>query len=115
MQTAAADAAPDQIADEAIRRYLWELDRAKISAETAVYRRKHAEIAGQYLGEYIAIHNGEIVDHDLEFNTLRRRIRARFGRAAVMMTLVEKQSDMLCPAELEFPVVMNYYRNVMKF
>lgn len=82
-----------EILAEAIRRYLWELDRRKISEESRTYRQRHAELKAQYLGQYIAMHNGQVVDHDTDFRTLRQRVRQRFERTPVMMTLVEEVAE----------------------
>jgi len=78
-----------EILAEAVRRYLWELDRRKISEETSIYRQRHAELKAQYLDQYIAMHNGQVVDHDTDFQTLHQRIRQRFKHTPVMITLVE--------------------------
>jgi hypothetical protein len=83
----------DEMLSQAIRRYLWELDRRKISEESKLYRQKHAELKDQYLGQYIAMHNGQVVDHDLDFSTLRQRIRKRFEHTPVMITLVEEAAE----------------------
>ena len=78
---------------QALRRYLWELDRRKITEESKAYRRQHAELKERYLGQYIAMHKGQIVDHDPDFQTLRQRVRQQFGRTAVMITLVEEAAE----------------------
>ncbi len=83
------EAGMGEILTEAVRRYLWELDRRKISEESKIYRQRHAELKAQYLGQYIAMHNGQVVDHDSDFQALHQRIRQRFGRKPVMITLVE--------------------------
>lgn len=75
---------------EAIRQYLWELDRRKISEESQIYQRRHAELKAQYLGQYIAMHNGQVVDHDSDFVALRQRVRQQFRHISVMITLVEE-------------------------
>jgi hypothetical protein len=79
--------------NQALRRYLWDLDRRKIAEESRVYRRQHTELRGQYLGQYIAMHKGQVVDHDPDFQALRQRVRQQFGRAAVMITLVEETPE----------------------
>ncbi len=84
---------PGEILAQALRRYLWELDRRKISDESKAYRRQHAELKGRYLGHYVAMHNGQIVDHDTDFQTLRRRVRQQFGHTPVMITLVEELAE----------------------
>lgn len=83
----------DGILAEAVRRYLWELDRRKISEESARYRQQHAELAPQYLGQYIAMRDGQVVDHDSEFQPLRQRVRQRFADTPVMITLVEPAAE----------------------
>jgi len=78
---------------QALRRYLWELDRRKIAEESKVYRRQHAELKDRFLGQYIAMHKGQVVDHDVDFPALRQRVRQRFGRTAVMITLVDEAAE----------------------
>ncbi len=77
-----------QIVAEAFRHRLWELDRRKISQESNTYRQRHPELKAQYLGQYIAMRDRQVVDHDLDFQVLRQRIPQLFGRAPVMITLV---------------------------
>jgi glutamyl-tRNA reductase len=86
-------ASVDEIFAQAIRRYLWELDRRKISEESKAYREQHVELKTQHLGEYIAMHEGQVVDHDKDFSALRRRVRQRFGHTPVMITQVEEIAE----------------------
>jgi predicted transcriptional regulator len=81
----------EQIAEEALKRYLWEQNNQKISRESALYREQHSEIKKQFLGKFIAMHQGQIVDHDSDFQILFKRIRERFGNTAVMITNVEEE------------------------
>ena len=83
----------DEILAEALRLYLWEEERRKIEQESTAYRRQHAQITSQYLGEYIAMREGQIVDHDPDFATLRQRIRQQYRHTPVMITLVEAQPE----------------------
>jgi hypothetical protein len=45
------------------------------------------------LGEYVAIHNRQVVDRDREFQMLHTRIRQRYGRQAVLIRKVEPLAD----------------------
>ena len=72
---------------------LWESDQRKVSNESRVYRQQHMALKGKYLGEYIVMHDGQVVDHDSDFRVLHRRVRQRFGRTPVMITLVEDTAD----------------------
>ncbi len=83
----------DRLLTEAIRRYLWELDRRKISEESLAYQQRHAELKAQYLGQYIAMCDGQVVDHDTDVIVLRQRVRLRFGRKPVMITRVEEIAE----------------------
>jgi hypothetical protein len=83
----------DRIFTDAVRRYLWELDRRRISEESQLYQRCYAELKTQYPGQYIAMHGGQVVDHDPDVTVLRERIRQRFGRRPVMITLVEEVAE----------------------
>jgi Arc/MetJ family transcription regulator len=83
----------DRLLTEAIRRYLWELDRKKISEESLTYQRRHAELKAHYLGEYIAMCDGQVVDHDPNVAVLRQRVHQRLGRKPVMITLVEEVAE----------------------
>jgi hypothetical protein len=87
------EASVSEVLAEAVRHYIWELDRRKISEESKIYHQRHAELKAQYLGQYIAMHNGQVVDHDTDFQTLRQRVRQRFERTPVMITLVEDVAE----------------------
>jgi len=58
-----------------------------------IYHQRHAELKAQYLGQYIAMHEGQVVDHDADFPTLRQRIRQQFENTPVMITLVEEDAE----------------------
>ena len=77
-----------QLANEALSRYLDELNRHKIRAEGDAFRKMHAVLLQQYEGKYVAIHNGQVVDHDDTAGELSRRVRARFGKTPVLIQQV---------------------------
>ncbi len=71
----------------------WELDRRKISEESRIYQRHPAELKTHYLGEYIAMHAGQVVDHDTDCVALRQRVCQQFQHTPVMITLVEEVAE----------------------
>ena len=87
------NASIDDLLSQAIRYYLWDLERRSVSEETELYQKRHQELKPEYLGQYIAMRNGQVVDHDRDFQTLRQRVRKRFGRTPVMITLVEEKAE----------------------
>lgn len=80
----------EEVLNRAVTHYRGELGHRKIIAEAEAYRRKHLRLRTKYLGEYIAMHNGHVVDHDRDLAALNRRIRARYGSTPVLMRLVEQ-------------------------
>lgn len=86
-------ASVEKILDEAIRRYLWDVERQQIAEESKIYRARYADLRTKYLGQYIAMRDGQVADHDVDFQTLRLRVRQRFGHASVMITRVEEVAE----------------------
>ncbi len=84
---------PEELLETAVRTYLRQLDREKIKAEAEAFCSMHAELAEKYLGQYVAIHNGKVVDHDKDFQPLHSRIRQRFGRQSVLLRCVEAEPE----------------------
>lgn len=95
IQKAAQDNRSDigEFVKQAIQQYIWELGRQKISDESKIYRQRHTELKKKFLGRYIAMHEGRVVDDDAEFSALRQRIRQKFGETPVMITLVEDVAE----------------------
>lgn len=83
----------DALLENAARQYLWELERQKISEESAMYRQQYPELKEKYLGQYIAMHLGKVVDHDIDEDALWKRVRQRYGRTPVLILRVEETPD----------------------
>ncbi|HZR98733.1 MAG TPA: hypothetical protein VFE37_08505 [Chloroflexota bacterium] len=80
----------NDLVNEAVSQYAYRLQREKIERETAAYERMHSSIRDQFLGQWVAIHNGYLVDHDCDLAVLHRRVRERFGRTAVLLRQVRE-------------------------
>ena len=63
-------------------------DGEKLSLETACYEAMHAQLLTQYAGEYVAIFNGELVDHDTDELALLSRLNADYPNEVVLMKRV---------------------------
>lgn len=93
-QLATAEAIePDKVVENAVREYLRQRERQKIEVEAEAFRALHPDLVRAHLGEYVAIHNRQVVDQDQEFQRLHSRIRQRYGRQAVLIRKVEPQVD----------------------
>ena len=84
---------PDELVESAVRDYLRALQRKKIEAEVHAYGQLHPELVETYLGQYVAIHRGKLIDHAQDFQTLHRRIRQRFGNETILIRRVEPASE----------------------
>jgi Family of unknown function (DUF5678) len=55
------------------------------------YERNRRDLLPRYRGEYIAVLNRQVVDHDKDFAVLAARIFARLGSRPVFMPRVQEQ------------------------
>ena len=84
---------PEELLETAVRAYLRQIERETIKAEADAFRSMHAELVTEYLGQYVAIHNGQVVDHDKDFQSLHNRVRQRFGHRPVLLRRVEAEPE----------------------
>lgn len=67
----------------------WQEQVEKIDREQRIYERRHSELLAQYRGRFVAMLNGQVIDHDTDRLALRRRVRKHLGDTPVFFTLVE--------------------------
>jgi len=84
----------EKLIEAALRRYRFEAQRAKINAEALWWRTAPADTQAQYAGEFVAVHNQQVVDHDRDEESLRQRIRARYGKTAILLTPAEGRREL---------------------
>ncbi|MDM8520580.1 hypothetical protein QUF64_11065 [Anaerolineales bacterium HSG6] len=77
-QTQATSA--DDLAEKAVQQFLRQLEREKIKREVKTFQQRHDELVKLYLGQYIAMHVGKMVDHDQDFQA----ITSEFGNGLVV-------------------------------
>ena len=59
--------------------------RQQLAAEQAAWYARPLEERQSYPGEFIAVHNQQVVDHDPDQRSLYLRVRERFGRSPVLI------------------------------
>jgi hypothetical protein len=64
-------------------------NRPAMNRNVEAFTVLHAELVKQYLGQCVAIHEGELVDHDADPVALLHRIRTRFPDQVVLRRKVE--------------------------
>jgi hypothetical protein len=81
----------ESLVNEWLGRQLALVREQKIREESARFRAKHAQLRARYSGEYVAMRNGEVLDHDPEARELYLRIQQRFGEQPVLIAPVSDQ------------------------
>ncbi|MEJ5309630.1 MAG: DUF5678 domain-containing protein [Anaerolineae bacterium] len=82
-----------ELVETAIHTYLRQIEREQIEAEAEAYQKLHPMLTQKYLGQYVAIHHGQVIDHDKDFQQLHARIRQRLGRRPVLLRRVEEAPE----------------------
>ncbi|MEW5870788.1 MAG: DUF5678 domain-containing protein [Chloroflexota bacterium] len=93
-EAAAQGVNADTLIEEALRHYRFKVQKEKIRAESAWWQSCPPETRAGYGDEYVAIHNQQVIDHDSDEETLRKRIRARYGKTAVLITPAAGQPEL---------------------
>ncbi len=77
-----------QVVETAVETYLDQLERAKLHNETEAFWAMQADLVANYPGEYVAIHQGQVIDHDPDVLRLEERVAVSLGNLAVLIAPV---------------------------
>ncbi len=78
---------------EAVRSYLRQIEQEAMQENITAFSTLQADLLKNYRNEYVAIHQGKLVDHDSDFQTLHSRIRRQFGRQPVLLRHVSAETE----------------------
>ena len=81
----------DQLANDWLENQLWQEWHQTIEAESVRFREKHAELLARYAGEYVAMREGIVIDHDPDLAALHLRIRTQYGNEPILMAPVSTE------------------------
>ncbi len=84
----------DEIVDRALRRYLRDMQQQKLRREQQAFEQQKMDLLAKYFGEYVAIHEGKVIDHDRDLRTLNSRVFKKFGRTTVLHKKVTDKPDL---------------------
>ncbi|GJM40502.1 MAG: hypothetical protein DHS20C20_07840 [Ardenticatenaceae bacterium] len=65
----------------------------KMLREVEAYKNMHAQLASQYAGQFVAIHNGQLVDYDVDKDALFFRVKQNFPNKIVLQRQVLGNPD----------------------
>lgn len=83
----------DELVDHALRNYMAHFLREKIRQETAAFYQQYQTLIKEYPGDFVAIHNQQVIDHDKNLRDLHLRIHNRLGRMPVLLKQVTAETD----------------------
>lgn len=92
--------------DKAMRSYIGKLRQAKIEKELTAFKQQHDALRTQYEGDYVAIHEGEVIEHDSDLRTLHLRVIERFGTIPVLLKKVDSTTERVMTIQPKKLVVM---------
>ncbi|HFQ94160.1 MAG TPA: ribbon-helix-helix domain-containing protein [Anaerolineae bacterium] len=81
------------LADKAIQQYLRREAERKIIREEKAYHAHHDQLLQQYRDQYIAIHEGQVVDCDVNELALYLRIRQQYPQTGILIKRVTAKPD----------------------
>ena len=88
----------DAFIDQALRAFLTPVPpkisrEAKIRAESETFEQQHATLLANYANQYVALHHGQVIDHDPDLRTLHLRVFAQLGHTTVLLKKVTKEAE----------------------
>lgn len=79
----------DELVNEVVERYLHTRQQEKLDQEIAAYEELHGQLLKTYPGQWVAIHNQGVVDHDQDGSMLYQRMRSVYGRTSVLIRQIK--------------------------
>jgi len=64
-----------------------------VDSEKTAYLALHEQLLDKYEGEYVAIYQGELIDHDIEFAVLYTRVNQQHPDTFVLIRQVEQAPE----------------------
>lgn len=83
----------DVLAEQAIRQFLLDEKRESIRQETAVFRAMHSQLLEKYVGQFVAIFQGKLIDYDTDQLVLYRRVSQKYGNNPILIKKVTASPD----------------------
>lgn len=79
---------PQRLAEQAIREFLRSEARRHMLSEMHAFSEMHEELLERYPGEYVAIYQGKLIDHDPDQLRLFQRVAQRYANLPVLIKQV---------------------------
>lgn len=78
----------DELTSRALSSYLDRLEWEKLQSEMEAFQAQLPVLMARYADQYVAMHEGQVIDHDTDLRTLHGRVYARMGSVPVLLQKV---------------------------
>lgn len=83
----------ESLADRAIHQFLRQIAERKIAQEEEYFQTQHNLLLQTYHGQYIAMHDGQVIDSDQDELVLYLRIRQQYPLIGILIKKVITEPD----------------------
>ena len=83
----------NELVNEAVEHYLLQRQLAQIDVEIEAYQRLHPMLRPAHLGQWVAVHEQQLVDFDIDRAALYHRVRQKYGPRPVLIRQVADQPE----------------------
>ena len=83
----------ESLADRAIHQFLRQIAERKIAQEEDFFQTQHAQLLQTYSGQFVAMHDGQVIDSDQDELTLYLRIRQQYPLIGILIKKVTLEPD----------------------
>jgi hypothetical protein len=91
----------EELAEEALTQFLRDEARRTLQLEAGAFRAMHADLLDKYPNEYVAIHQGRVVDHDTNQLALFKRLDEQYPGIPILVTQVTPESKSTTLVDIE--------------
>jgi ferric iron reductase protein FhuF len=75
----------DELAMRALSSYLDRLELEKLQSELDAFQAQLPVLLATYPDQYVAMHEGHVIDHDVDLRTLHSRVYTKVGLVPVLL------------------------------
>lgn len=85
------ETAIETLVNQALQEYLERLIDEKLNKEAKAYEQMHSQLFQHYPEQYAAVHEGQLIDHDPDFEAIFIRVQDKFPGIPILIRLVRPE------------------------
>ena len=83
----------EEAASKAVTEYLGRFGFEKVKAEQAIFEKMRLALLEKYRWQYVAVHNGEVVESAPDLRSLHHKVFVRFGFTPILHIQVTDEPE----------------------